>query len=163
MTEAELLADVLARSFKMLSDTLADFSDADILVRPCPNANHAAWQLGHLTLAESGMLNSIKEGLVPALPADFAAKFTKETVSNDDAAFFPKKAALLAQFAKVNDAVIAWGKSLSQADLDTPTTGRMAAFVPTTGHLMALMSNHIMMHMGQFQVIRRKLGKPILF
>jgi uncharacterized damage-inducible protein DinB len=147
----------------MMSDTLGDFSDADMLVRPCPNANHAAWQLGHLAVAEAGILNSVKEGLVAAPPAEFAAKFTKETVSSDDANFFPKKAALLAQFGKINDAVIAWAKTLSPADLDKPTTGRMAAFVPTTGHVLGMLSNHIMMHMGQFQVTRRKLGKPILF
>jgi hypothetical protein len=163
MNTADILADLLGRGFKMMSDTLGDFSDADMLVRPCPNANHAAWQVGHLAVSQAGLVNSVKEGLIPPAPADFAAKFTKETVSNDDAAFFPKKAALLAQFARINDAAVAWARTLTPADLDKPTTGRMAAFVPTTAHLVAMLSNHIMMHMGQFQVIRRKLGKPILF
>jgi DinB family protein len=163
MNPAELLADVLTRSFKMMSDTLADFSDADMLVRPCPGANHAAWQVGHLAVAEAGLVGMVKEGLISAPPAEFAGKFTKETCGNDDAAFFPRKAALLEQFGKINDAVIAWARTLKPADLEQATQGRMAAFVPTTGHVLAILSNHIMMHMGQFQVTRRKLGKPILF
>src|SRR5271170_7679494 len=55
MTQMELSADVLTRNLEMLRMTLADFSDADMLVRPCPGANHAAWQLGHLTAAETRM------------------------------------------------------------------------------------------------------------
>jgi hypothetical protein len=39
----------------------------------------------------------------------------------------------------------------------------MAAFAPTVGHLVTMTISHFMMHTGQFQVIRRKLGKPLLF
>ena len=46
MTQTELLADMLNRNLEMLKATLGDFSDADMLVRPTPGANHAAWQLG---------------------------------------------------------------------------------------------------------------------
>jgi uncharacterized damage-inducible protein DinB len=163
MTTAELLADVLNRSVKMINDTLAELSEAEMLTRPAPGANHATWQIGHLCKAQVGLVNSIKEGAVPALPESFASKFTAETVKNDDASFFPKKDALLAEFNKINAATAAWAKNLSQAELDKPTTGRMADFAPTNGHLVAMLSNHNMMHLGQFQVLRRKLGKKILF
>src|SRR4051794_12687205 len=46
MTTTELMADVLAQNLEVVKSTLADFSDADMLVRPAPAANHAAWQLG---------------------------------------------------------------------------------------------------------------------
>jgi hypothetical protein len=39
----------------------------------------------------------------------------------------------------------------------------MADFAPTVGHLVLMIASHIMMHVGQMQVIRRKLGKPLLF
>jgi hypothetical protein len=39
----------------------------------------------------------------------------------------------------------------------------VADFAPTTGHLALMTASHIMMHVGQLQVIRRKLGKPLLF
>jgi hypothetical protein len=39
----------------------------------------------------------------------------------------------------------------------------MAPFAPTLGALFVLVANHALMHGGQFSVVRRKLGKPVLF
>jgi len=39
----------------------------------------------------------------------------------------------------------------------------MAKIAPTLGALILLQSNHTLMHAGQFTVVRRKLGKPVLF
>ena len=39
----------------------------------------------------------------------------------------------------------------------------MAKFAPTVGAMLLLNANHTMMHAGQFTVVRRKLGKPVLF
>jgi uncharacterized damage-inducible protein DinB len=163
MNQSELAADVLNRNLQMLTTTLADFTDADLLARPCPAANHAAWQLGHLISAETRMINLMKPGAAAELPAGFDSKFTKETSSNNDPAFFPKKAALLEQLTKTRAATVAWAKSLTQADLDKPGPERMAAMAPTVGHMVAMVGLHATMHIGQFQVIRRKLGKPVLF
>ena len=52
---------------------------------------------------------------------------------------------------------------MTEADLDRPCAGSMATFAPTLGKLLILISNHTLMHGGQIQVIRRVLGKPILF
>jgi len=52
---------------------------------------------------------------------------------------------------------------LSEADLDRPVTSNMAKVAPTVGSLLLLASNHVLMHAGQFTVVRRKLGKPVLF
>jgi uncharacterized damage-inducible protein DinB len=163
MTQIELAADAAQRSLGMLMMTLADFSDADFFVRPCPGANHATWQLGHLTTSEARIVNGVKPGGNTAVPEEFAAKFTKETSTNDDAAFFPKKAVILDQLSKTRAATVAWIKTLTPADLDKPGPERMAKMCPSVGHLLGLIGNHDMMHMGQLQVIRRKLGKPILF
>jgi len=163
MTQIELCADVLSRNFDTLKWTLDDFSDADLLVRPCPGANHVAWQLGHLIVAETRLVNGITPGAMPELPAGFADHFNKETASNDDPAFFPRKAPLMEQFSKTRQGTLKWVASLTVADLDKPMTGPIAQRVPTIGHLVAMLPGHVLMHLGQFQVIRRKLGKPILF
>jgi hypothetical protein len=39
----------------------------------------------------------------------------------------------------------------------------MAAFAPTLGHIFLLVANHTLMHAGQITVVRRLLGKPVLF
>jgi len=163
MTIIELCADTLKGNLGFINMTLADFSDADMMTRPCPDANHAAWQIGHLIKAETGMTNQVAPGSMPELPADFAEKFSKENSKNDDPNFFPKKQALLDLFTKTRMASIAWAKSLTPADLDKPGPKGMESMVPRVGDLIMLMPVHAAMHVGQFQVIRRKLGKPILF
>ena len=162
MTTIELLADSLQRNLEMLKSTLADFSDADMLVRPVPAANHAAWQVGHLASSEARLLGAIKN-TAPALPAGWEAKFTKETASKDDPSFFPKKQELLDQLAGARQATIQWVRTLKESDFGQPGPERMRQFVPTIGHIATMMPAHLAMHMGQLQVIRRKLGKPILF
>jgi hypothetical protein len=46
--------------------------------------------------------------------------------------------------------------------LDRATEGKLAAIAPTIGSLLAMIANHPMMHVGQFVVMRRKLGKPVV-
>ena len=52
---------------------------------------------------------------------------------------------------------------LPEKDLDNPIDGPLARLAPTLGALLLLAANHEMMHAGQFSVVRRKLGKPVLF
>ena len=162
MNQNELNAHLLHGNFEMLKSTLADFSDADMLVRPCPGANHPAWQLGHLINSETSMLKGVT-GSAPELPAGFLDKFKKDTAGNDDPNFFPKKAELIDAFSKVRAATVNWAKGLTPADLDKPSPEKMRHWAPTVAHLVAMIPGHTTMHVGQFQVCRRKLGKPVLF
>jgi hypothetical protein len=162
MTTIELIADGCARNLEMLKMLLADFSDADMIVRPCPGANHALWQLGHLIGSETFMVSACG-GKAAELPAGFGDKFKKETAKIDDPKAFGTKADLLALFDKVRAATVNWIKTLKEADLNKPAPEAMRAFFPTVGHLVLLLPGHLDMHAGQVQVLRRKLGKPILF
>ncbi|HEY2589906.1 MAG TPA: DinB family protein [Tepidisphaeraceae bacterium] len=163
MNPIQLFVDQLNQNHEMLMGTLGDFSDADVLVRPCPGANNVAWQLGHLIKSEAGALAGFAPGAAPTLPAGFADKITKETAGKDDPNFFPKKAELLDLFGKVRSATIAWAKGLKEADLAQSAPERMRGWAPTAGHWLGAVTGHVAMHVGQFQVIRRKLGKPVLF
>ena len=58
---------------------------------------------------------------------------------------------------------MAFTKTLSEADLDKPAPEKMRKMCPTVGDVMSLQATHVMMHLGQIQVARRKLDKPILF
>jgi hypothetical protein len=159
----DLLADVLQRNLGMIQSTLADFSDAEMFIRPCPGANHTAWQLGHLIASEVWMLSGCNASGLPALPAGFADKFTPKTASIDDPAAFAPKAQLLDLLAKVRAASIQWVNTLTPADMSKPGPEKMRGLCPTVGHVALLLPDHVAMHMGQMQVVRRKLGKPILF
>jgi hypothetical protein len=163
MTPIELAADILQRDLKTLTMTLADFTEAEMFVRPCPGANHAAWQLGHLIAAESHIVNGAWPNAVPALPAEFVGKFNKQTASIDSPEAFASKEQLIHAFSTARAHTVAWVKKLTLEDLSKPVGGPMAEWVPTIGHVVFILPGHTNMHVGQFQVIRRKLGKPILF
>jgi DinB superfamily len=143
---------------------VSDLSDADLLVRPVPGANHIAWQLGHLIVGEPFLVRSeISDAAYPDLPAGFAEQYTKETSVSDKPGDFRTKAEYIDLSKKIRAATLAAIDKLSDADLDRACTGRMAQFAPKLANLLLLVSNHTMMHTGQFTVVRRKLGKPVLF
>ena len=52
MNAKDVLRLDLKANHAILTNYLSDLSDADLLVRPAPGANHIAWQLGHLIVAE---------------------------------------------------------------------------------------------------------------
>ena len=164
MNSIALLTAALESSKKMLAWIVSDFSDADLLVRPVPEANHMAWQLGHLITAERHIiLEQLPSAKFPDLPAGFDAAHSKETASSDNAAGFLKLAEYLEQLEATRAVTIAELQKLTESDLDRPTLGNLANFCPTLGNTFGLLSDHIMMHLGQGTVVRRKLGKPVLF
>jgi hypothetical protein len=148
----------------LLNWYLSDLSDADLLIRPTPNSNHIAWQIGHLIHAEAGMIGgTIPGALKVELPAGFADRYTKDTALIDPPKGFLTKAEYLALFETVRGATFGTLEKMADADLEKPTTGNMAKFCPTLMDLLVLQGTHTMMHVGQFTVVRRKLGKPVLF
>ncbi|MGH7178296.1 MAG: DinB family protein [Tepidisphaeraceae bacterium] len=164
MNAIELLVRELNGSAEWLKMTLADFTDADLMTRPAPAANHPMWQLGHLCAGEVMMMSMIKPGIMPELPAGFVEKFDKKTAGIDDAKQFgATKQQLLDLLTRIRGATVGFVKTLRPEDLDAPAPEKMRSFCPTVGDLIALQSSHIAMHMGQMQVARRKLGKPVLF
>lgn len=162
MTSIELLADTCARSVEMLKTTLADFSEQELFQRPVPSANNAAWQLGHLIVSESHLVNAVKPGTIE-LPAGFEQRFGSETVKSDDPKALASKADLLALLTKVRQQSVAWIRTLKEADLAQPAPEKLRQWFPTVGHIVILLGQHVAMHMGQIQVLRRKLGKPVMF
>ncbi len=163
MKATEVIQTALAHSKRHLDTMLSDLSDADLLVRPAPGANHLAWQLGHLIKSEVKMVkDQFSDAAFPELPAGFVERHGKETAAVDPPTGFASRAAYLDLFNRVRQATIDAVGKLSDADLDKPSKGTMAKFFPTLGGILLLVSNHTLMHSGQFAVVRRKQGKPVL-
>jgi hypothetical protein len=155
---AELISKNILQSKGMINMFLGDFSDADMLFRPAKSANHAAWQIGHLTNSTRNMVFRCDSGVDFGLEDD--ARFGKSKASIDDPAFFPAKAELMSRFDRAMDTAAAWTAKLTDADLAKPTPEQMQAFAPTLANVAVLLVSHPMMHIGQFTVARRALGKP---
>ncbi|HZL37581.1 MAG TPA: DinB family protein [Tepidisphaeraceae bacterium] len=163
MPMMDALTDVLAGNMEMLKATVADLSEQEMLIRPVPGANHAAWQLGHLACSERSMVHAINPGAAADLPAGFVEKFSKETAKSDDPKAFASKEEILNALMKMRAATIAWAKTLTPADLEKPGPERMRRMAATVGHMVAFIPSHAAMHVGQIQVLRRKLGRPVMF
>ncbi|MGH7177634.1 MAG: DinB family protein [Tepidisphaeraceae bacterium] len=143
---------------------VGDFSDADLLVRPVPTANHAAWQIGNIIGGDIFLVQTeIPDAKFPELPAGFTKQHGKDGATDDDASHFMSKAEYLKLFGAVRSDTIAALRKLSEADLDRPCSDKMKSFAPTFGKLFQACSDHTIMHLGQVTCIRRKLGKPVLF
>ena len=149
-------------SAMVLKTYISDIDDADLMRRPGEGCNHLAWQLGHLISSEVHLLETVAPGQAIELPNGFADAHSKEQCSNDDAANFQGKEAYVALFDKVREASLAALDAYDESDLDKPAPEDFRAFCPTMGDMFTLIATHPMMHAGQFVVVRRQLGKPIL-
>ena len=162
MNAKEVIRDLFRTTDYMVTEYLKDLSDADLLVRPVPEANHIAWQLGHLINSEVQMHKAIPGAATMVLPAGWSAQYTKETSRAESPASFLTKAEYLSTYRKVRAHSLEVLASLPEPILDKPTEGRLASIAPSIGSLFALIAYHPMMHVGQFVVVRRKLGKPVV-
>lgn len=142
---------------------LQDLSDEDLLRRPVENANHIAWQLGHLIVAEHDLNNMVCPDSMPALPEGFVEKHSKETASSDDPAAFCTKDEYLACMAEQRAGTLALLDTLSDEDLQKPSPEHLQVFGGTVGAVIAGQSAHWMMHAGQWVIVRRQLGKEAMF
>jgi hypothetical protein len=164
MNAKAAIKTTLTSTQQLLGWYLGDLSDADLLVRPVPAANHIAWQLGHVIIAEGRLLKEqIPAARFPELPAGFAEQHDKAMAAVEPPRGFATKATYVDLFTRTRAGTLAALESLEDAALDRPTQGQMAPFAPTLGDFFVLLSNHTLMHAGQFTVVRRKLGKPIVF
>src|SRR5579872_6176043 len=116
MTGPQAIQAALTASQHMLPMYLGDLSDADLLVRPVPAANHIAWQMGHLILSERQLVGTIPGSSYPELPAGFSEQHQPKNAASDKG--FATKDEYLRLFEKTREATIANLAKVSDADLD---------------------------------------------
>lgn len=161
MTSKDVIKNTIGTCHDVLTAYLSDVNDADLMVRAVPEANHIAWQLGHLIASEHQMLTDGGYRM-PDLPAGFADSYTKETAVSDDQGKFHKKEKYLEWMEGQRAATLAALAAMPDADLDKATPEAMHEYAPTVGALFNIIGIHEMMHAAQFVAVRRKLGKPVL-
>jgi hypothetical protein len=163
MQAKEALKLGLTSTRDLIAWYVGDLSDHDLTIRPVPNANNVAWQLGHLIEGEFHLGSDLPGALYPELPASIKGKYDKTSASGQPSGGYLSKNAYMEIFNQARLATLANVDKLSDADLDKANTGGMAKFAPRYADLIVLMANHTLMHAGQFTVLRRALGKPVLF
>ena len=161
MTYAEMFSNNVLRSKGMIESFLNDFSDSEMYFRPAKTANHATWQIGHLANSTRNLVTSCDPSVAFAFDDD--TRFGKSKASIDDASFFPVKAELLGRFSTAMDTAAGWVATLSDTGMAKPTPERLQNFAPTVGSVALVLASHPLIHIGQFSVMRRALGKPNIF
>lgn len=153
----------IAMAQRVSEGYLGDLTDADLMVRAVPGANHIAWQLGHLINSEHNMLELIRQGAMPELPPGFAEQHAKGTATSDDANSFLSKEQYLNLMKAQRAGTLALLDQMSDTDFDAPAPEPLRGFLKTIGETFSMQGSHWMMHAGQWALVRRKLGKPPLF
>jgi uncharacterized damage-inducible protein DinB len=162
MTAKDVLRHLAEFGHMLVGVYVNDLSEADLLVRSVPGTNHMAWQLGHLIASTRHMLCQLGHS-VAELPKGFEAAYTSETAASDDPAQFATKAEYLALAEQMKAATLAAIEATPEEALEQPSPEAMRDYAPTVAAVLVLVSNHWVMHAGQFVPIRRKLGKAPLF
>jgi DinB superfamily len=162
MGPKDIIAKTLDTSDFILKKYMEDMSDADLKVQPFEGFNPIALQLGHLIASERSMVEMVKPGASPPLPAGFAEKHDLKKQSSDNARFSTK-----AEYLKLWDAQRAATKStlagVADADLEDTKGGTLPQFAPDVASLLNMAAVHALGHTGQFIAVRRMLKKPIAF
>lgn len=163
MHAKDAIKGTYAMGERVVGKYLDDLGDADLLVRPVAGQNHIAWQLGHLILTERNMLEGVKPGSSPALPAGFEEAHGRDdgSTKSDDAGRFLGKDKYVALMKAQRDATRSVLDGLSDAELDAPAPERYRPMAPTVGAVLLLAGTHVLMHVGQFVGVRRALKKPL--
>jgi uncharacterized damage-inducible protein DinB len=159
----EVIRSSFGRAQMVTAMLIGDLSDAEIMQRPVANANHIAWQLGHLIASVHYFGESIKAGSMPALPDGFDARHSKETAHSDDPAAFLSKDAYAGLLDQQRAALLRLVEQTDDATLAADSSGDLKEIAPRLIDVVALAAEHEMMHSGQISVLRRKLGKPVTF
>lgn len=151
------LANFLVESY------LSDLSDEDLLIRPVPEANHLAWQLGHLISSEHAHMNVLSPDCMPPLPSGFRDRHVRETACIDDPSVFLSKIEYVAERSRQREGTLVLLRRLSDEELLSHSPEELRYFGPTVAHVFSGEALHWAMHTGQWVIIRRKLGKQPLF
>jgi hypothetical protein len=161
-TVKELIRNQIKFGDMLIQSYIGDLNDTDLLVRSVPNANHIAWQLGHLISSSQHILQGLGHESAP-LPADFAETHVSGNAACDDPAKFCSKAEYLRLHGQMLEAMNTALDKTPESAWDEPGPEPMREYGPTKAAAFMLLGNHLAMHAGQLVPIRRKLGKPALF
>ena len=156
----DMLAFGLSNSQVVLKRYVADLSPQEYLHRLAPNANCAAWTVGHLAMTDRRALQLLGAPL-PPIPEGFDRRFSRDE-GCPQAQDFGDVAQIVSVFDEHRNRLIAVTKTASPEQLDRKLE-KPIAFATTFAEALTFLAIHTSMHAGQIVMIRRSLGRPPLF
>jgi hypothetical protein len=160
MGPKDIIKKTLDMSDFILKSYVGDLSDAELKIVPIEGMNPIALQLGHLISAERMFAEMIKPGSSPALPDGFDEAHNMKNRQGSDSRFLGKD-----EYMKLYEAQRAALRvvidSVPDSDLADTRGGKLPEWAPTVADVLNMGGIHVLMHVGQFVTVRRKLNKPV--
>lgn len=158
----ELALGQIQSAREYLLGMVADLDGAEWFAMPGGIATHAAWQLGHLAMAEYGLCLFRQRGRSPAdldlMPSVFRKQFQRGSRPNPDPTANPTPAEIRTVLDRVHGQVLAELPTFTDEQLlqlaEMPYAGS-----PTRFGALLFCAHHEMLHAGQIGMLRRLLGK----
>ncbi|MEZ6046156.1 MAG: DinB family protein [Planctomycetaceae bacterium] len=140
---------------------LEDLSDDEFKLRPAEGINSINWQVGHLIASEHQLIEAICPGSMPALPEGFVELYDRANSDKDDLDLYSKEK-LMTLMKEQRAGTLSALEKLSDEELMKPAPERLQRIGETIGAIFAMQGTHWSMHAGQWVLVRRQTGKPVV-
>lgn len=159
---AQLAIQHLESARAYMKGLVADLSPDEWFWTPQPPISHIAWQVGHLAVAEYGLMLFRQRGRQEVdselMSGAFRKLFMKGTTASSDRSSHPSPEEILAVLDRVHQQVLLEVPGFADADLDQPIDPPHSV-VSTRYGSMLFAGDHEMLHAGQIGFLRRLMGK----
>lgn len=165
----DIVLNLLASSREYLHTLVDDLTDEQWFWTPTtesgvePFCSHIAWQVGHIAMAEYGLMLFRQRGRaeidLELMPGSFRKPFAKGSKPVADASKYPAPREIMAQLDRIHQQVLVEVPGFDAASLDEELGPPHAGYATKYG-AMLMAPHHEMLHCGQIGLLRRLMGLP---
>ena len=162
MIKLQMAIDQIAAARAYTLTLLEDIDHDHWFHQADPTPTHIAWQVGHLAMAQYGLLLFRQRGRrmddSSLMSSSFRKKFSRGTTVSRDPEFYPPVADILNVFHAIYDQSMSELVEYPLDQLYDPVDDPYAAYPTKLGCLLFCV-HHEMLHAGQIGLLRRLLAK----
>ena len=162
MIKLQMAIDQIAAARAYTLTLLADIDHDHWFHQADPTPTHIAWQVGHLAMAQYGLLLFRQRGRSmddsSLMSSSFRKKFSRGTTVSRDPDFYPPVTDILNVFHAIYDQSMSELVEYPLDQLNDPVDDPYAAYPTKLGCLLFCV-HHEMLHAGQIGLLRRLLAK----
>ena len=162
MIKLQMAIDQIAAARAYTLTLLEDIDHDHWFHQADPTPTHIAWQVGHLAMAQYGLLLFRQRGRSTddssLMSSSFRKKFSRGTTVSRDPEFYPPVTDILNVFHAIYDQSMSELVEYPLDQLNDPVDDPYAAYPTKLGCLLFCV-HHEMLHAGQIGLLRRLLAK----
>ena len=157
----QMAIDQITAARRYTKTLLEDIDQNEWFRQPVAGINHVAWQIGHLAMAQYGLVLFRQRGRkledTELMSSAFRKKFSRGTTPNQDPDFYPMIEEIHDVFERVYRQSMEELATYPLEQLNDPVEDPYAAY-PTKLGCLIFCAHHEMLHAGQVGMLRRLLG-----